>query len=88
MSIHFQVHGPDGQWVALIKDPTIGAMIVAGLGDGATIRMMNEKTVVWHEGREHQSAAESYDEVHEVVMRRFYEVGKKEREGAPEGAES
>lgn len=54
------------------------AALVALLGDGTTLRC-DHALVLWVEGKEDQSAAESYDHVVEVVHRRLGEHRDKVR---------
>jgi hypothetical protein len=58
------------EYRAATKHVEEAACLVAFLGDGATIRA-DHKLVVWREGREDQSAAESYDHVVAVAHQRL-----------------
>ena len=53
------------EYVASCKYAEDAAALVAVLGEGATIRF-GHGPVLWAEGREDQSAGESYDHVREV----------------------
>lgn len=65
----FAVARDDGRLAALCADPEEAGVLVDWLGDGATIRSPGG-AVVWHEGREAQPAAESWDFVAETVYAR------------------
>lgn len=60
----WKVYRADGEYVAAVKSPMYGAMILAGLGErGATIRLgHNKKAVAWTDMVD-GNAAESYDAV-------------------------
>lgn len=66
----WKVFNGDGEYRACTKDVEDAAVLVAFYGPGATIRA-GHKTVVWREGAEKQSAAESYDYVATLVYERF-----------------
>ena len=58
----WKVYHADGEYLASVKYPEIGAMILAGLGGpGNTLRYGHHK-VVWTEGQDGE-AWQSYDEV-------------------------
>jgi hypothetical protein len=59
-----------GEYRAACKYLEDAAMIVAGLGHGAQIRLDHGRPL-WVEGEEDQPAGESYDHVRDVVMRRM-----------------
>jgi len=62
---------PEGHYVAACKRAEDAACLVAFLGNGATIRWGHStRGIVWREGSESQSAADSYDLVAEVIHRR------------------
>lgn len=58
----WKVYSPSGDYIASCKAPVFAAMIVASLGDGATIRW-GHRQIVWTEGQEAIPAGESYDVV-------------------------
>jgi hypothetical protein len=67
----FKIYTPDGEYVAACKYAEESACLVAMMGDGATIRDgHSKKDIVWTEGREEQSAAESYDHVAAAIAAR------------------
>jgi hypothetical protein len=60
---------------ACLYDFGDAAAFVAFLGHGAEVRLGRSKTrVLWREGRELQSAAESYDAAAELMLRRHDEM--------------
>lgn len=64
----YKIYNADGEYVAACKYIEESAMLVGLLGDGTTIRDGHEKKyIVWHEGKQDQSAAESYDYVAQVA---------------------
>lgn len=67
----FQVYGTEGKndYRAQCKHIEEAAVLCAFLGKGAQIRAGKE--VLWHEGHEDQPAAESYDHVADVAMKRL-----------------
>ena len=76
----FKVFDKHGEYLAACKRPEEAAVLMAFLDDGATIRDGHAvKDIVWHEGKEDQSAAESYDYVAEIVedriARKLHEIG-------------
>ena len=61
----------DNEYRAACHHVEDAAVLVAALGNGATIRGDHTKrSTYWTEGRESFSAAESYDRVAEVVHKR------------------
>ena len=54
------------EYIAAIKYGEDAAAFVAIIGDGATVRL-GHNFVLWTEGQEHISAAESYDEAAAVM---------------------
>jgi len=81
MSLRWKVHTSAGRLMAACRFPEDAAVLVAVLGDGATIRdgdwCVREQDdsrplVVWTEGREDLPAGESYDHVAEVVRQRVH----------------
>ena len=69
---NYFIYNEGGAYVASTQFAEDAAALVAVLGDGATISVNNEpklwrKYIVWREGRESQSAHESYDHVTEIV---------------------
>jgi len=62
----WKVYTRDGEYVASVKHPTLGAMICAGLGEGTTIRL-GHRRIVWTEGEDGQSS-DSYDMVAERCL--------------------
>lgn len=81
----WKVYNAAKEYRAACKAIEEAAVLVAFLGDGATIRC-EHSLVVWTEGAEDQSAGESYDHVAEVASRRLEErrgvVAKKRRSDA------
>lgn len=67
----WSLYTPKGERVALVKHAEDAAALVAVLGNGYTIRS-GRSVVLWVEGEEEISAADSYDVVADTVMRRFY----------------
>jgi hypothetical protein len=70
--------GPDGalQYVGAVKRPEYGAMLVACLDEGAEVRFgHSSRAVVWTEGAEEFSAADSYDGAAEIMVTRFDHLG-------------
>jgi hypothetical protein len=65
----YKVYNPRGKYIAACKFPEDAAMIVAGYGKGATIRL-GHRIIVWREGSELQEAGESYDYVAQVCYER------------------
>jgi hypothetical protein len=56
------VYGPGGNYLASCVNPEEAAILCAVLGKGSQARNGHaKKNVVWDEGSETQSAAESYD---------------------------
>ncbi len=68
-SPRWKVYRADGEYIASVKDPMLGAMLLAGLSEeGATIRLGHSR-VAWTEGVD-GNAGESYDTVAEVICGR------------------
>ncbi len=68
-SPEFKVYNKAGEYRACCKDAAEAAVLVAFLGDGAKVRWLHgSKWVLWHEGAEDSSAAESYDHAAEVML--------------------
>lgn len=73
----------DDEYRAACKYVEDAAMLVAALGNGATIRGDHAKrSTYWVEGREAQSAAESYDYVAETVRKLYGQCHVCKGEGA------
>ena len=71
-SPQFKVYDSEGVYRAACKDIYSAAVLVAFYGDGGTIRHGHStRSIVWREGSEIQSAAESYDFTDEVVSKRM-----------------
>lgn len=68
----WKVYGVEKDYRAACKFIEEAAVIVAFLGNGATIRC-DHALIVWTEGQEQQPASESYDHVAEVVAKRVEE---------------
>ena len=66
----WKVYSAEREYRAACKAVEEAARLVAFLGDGATIRA-EHTLILWTEGAEGQSAAESYDHVAEVVHARL-----------------
>ena len=68
----WKVYTAAGEYIAAVKLPEYGAMILAGLGqDGATLRFGHGRGgIYWTEGSESFPANESYDGVAETVWKR------------------
>lgn len=70
-SPELKVYNPSGEYVAAFKYAEDAAVLVAALGEGTQIRDGHTKRcLVWDEGKEEQSAAESYDFVAQTVYAR------------------
>lgn len=68
-----KVHTPDGEYVASCKYYEDAAAIAGSYGEGAYIRhadIPGAKGIVWREGRESISAADSYDEARDIMSER------------------
>lgn len=71
----YKIINPQGEYVASCKYAEDAAMIVAAYGDGAKVRYDSTNgRVVWHEGHETTFAADSYDEVANVIHTRIREA--------------
>ncbi len=68
----WKVYTADGKYVASTIGIDLASVLVAYLGDGATIRYLHGKPV-WTEGKESVSAGESYDVVARVCADRQHE---------------
>lgn len=66
----WKVYNADKDYRAACKGVEEAAVLVAFLGDGATIRC-DHSIILWTEGREDQPAGESYDHVAGVVHARL-----------------
>ena len=68
----WKIYNAAKEYRASCKDVEEAAVLVAFMGKGATIRIEHAvRFVVWREGEESQSAADSYDHVVEIVERRM-----------------
>lgn len=65
----WKIYTPDAIYEASAKHAEVAAAIVAVLGEGATIRY-NHNVVVWTEGQEGKSAADSYDDAADIMASR------------------
>ena len=66
--MRFQVCNEAGGHVASTKDALEAAMLVACMGKGSDVRTKDD--IVWTEGDEEFSAAESYDRAAEIMEKR------------------
>lgn len=66
----FKIYTARNEYIGAVKHAEDAACLVALHGAGATIRL-NHRFVVWHEGKEHIGAAESYDEVASTIQSRL-----------------
>jgi hypothetical protein len=66
----WKVYDAEKVYQASCKEVELAAVIVAFLGDGATIRC-DHTLILWTEGKEGLPASESYDEVAAVVHARL-----------------
>ena len=64
------------EYIGSVKYLTHAAMLVAGLGDGATIRD-GHTTIIWTEGAEDFPAFESYDGLADIALQRIREARMK-----------
>ncbi len=71
----FHLYSSENEYRGNLVCPEDAAAMVAFLGDGATVRSGSypEARVLWTEGSEKQSAAESYDECVDVMLKRASE---------------
>ena len=69
-SPQFKVYNSRGEYIAACKHVEDAAMIVAGHGEGATIRHQHGP-ILWSEGEEDMTAGESYDHVAQVCADRL-----------------
>jgi hypothetical protein len=66
----WKVYTRRGEYIAAVRAPEYGAMILAGIGeDGTTIRLGHDR-ITWIEGQEPEPASESYDMVGDVCRER------------------
>ncbi len=64
----YKVYDHTGEYVAACKHPCHAGMLIAALGNGASIRTGHRtQDIVWLEGAEEQPANESYDFVTSTV---------------------
>lgn len=69
--LRFKVYNAGGFLIASCKFMEDAAALVALHGEGATIRVgRGQRSIVWTEGAEEQSAGESYDYVADVITER------------------
>lgn len=74
----FKIYNAGGEYVAACEYAEESACLVALLGEGAEIRD-GHKDVVWREGHEEQSAAQSYDFVAETIWKRIEKLWHAEK---------
>ncbi len=65
-----KIYTKDGEYIASFKHGEDAAILVAVLGEGTQIRN-GHASVVWEEGKEEQTAGESYDFVTETIWERI-----------------
>lgn len=68
-----KVHNPQGEYIASCKHYEDAACLAGLYGEGATIRhadLARKDAVIWREGKERISAAESYDEAAAIMLDR------------------
>jgi hypothetical protein len=73
------------EYMAALKHAKDAAAMVALYGPGSTIRI-GHHLVVWREGEENFSAAESYDRVASIVKSRLEGVSRTEKPDKPDKA--
>lgn len=69
--LRYKVFDADGKRIAACFYASDAAVLVAAHGDGAKIKI--KSSIVFIEGDDEVSAAESYDAVGDLVLRREYE---------------
>lgn len=68
-----KIYTPCGRYIASCNDAAAAAVLMAFYGNGAEIRNGHAtKNAIWREGKESQSAAESYDFVTNVIYDRTH----------------
>lgn len=67
--LNFRVYNQDRQIVGALRWAEDAAALAGSMGAGTTIRIANK--LVWHEGREKFSAAESYDGAAIIMLDRW-----------------
>lgn len=65
----WKIYSERDRYVAATKFTTEAAMLVAALGDGASVKYQHH-TLAWAEGKEGFSAADSYDDAGEMMIAR------------------
>jgi hypothetical protein len=65
-----KIHNPSGEYVASCKYYEDAAMLVGNYGVGAKVK--HSIGVIWHEGSEEISAAESWDSAGTIMRDRVY----------------
>jgi len=68
-TLRFKVYNTAKEYIAAFKYLEDAAAFCTILGDGATIRD-GHKTILWTEGKEAFSAADSYDQAAEIMSQR------------------
>lgn len=73
--MRFHVYNTNGtakhEIVAMLRYAEDAAALVATLGEGYIIRDERDGRILWHEGREVESAVESYDAAAEIMHKRM-----------------
>lgn len=68
----WKIYGPSGGFTASCLGFEEAVLLVSFQGDGSQVRNGHaKKSVIWHEGHEVQSAAESYDYAASVMAERM-----------------
>lgn len=78
VALMWAVYDTDGDRIALLATAEDAAALVSILGDGTTIR--RDEIVLWTEGSESESAAESYDNTAEIVRGRYNQASVRKRQ--------
>lgn len=81
-SPRWKVYDAEGEYEGCAKHAEIAGAMVGMMGEGATIRD-NHRRIVWREGAEHVTAAESVDACAETVYSRVMRHGAISGHSAP-----
>ncbi|MGB0817830.1 MAG: hypothetical protein ACPGQQ_02900 [Candidatus Puniceispirillaceae bacterium] len=80
-SPNYKIYNDDGGYVASVKDPVHGLVLVSFMGKGSTMRWGHSKqNTLWHEGFEDRRGDENYDHNYDVVRERVKAIWARQEE--------
>lgn len=72
--LRYKIYSADGLLMGSARYGEDAAAFVGNLGAGAKVKNARVNRIVWAEGKEEISAADSYDQAAEIMRKRVYAI--------------